>query len=1062
MISHRILKLWFFSLSLLVCFLSFDISHAQELTVQGKVIAADDDQPVPGVTVLVKNTDIGTITNLEGIYTINVPSFSDTLLFSFVGMEPVEIAVDGRQEIDVVMEQELYEMQEVVVTALGIKRESKALGYSATSVEGDDLMKGEDRSMLNSLQGKVAGVNITSASGAPGSSTRIIMRGFSSLGGSNQPLFIVDGMPVNNSQTGSTSINGGTDFGNKVNDLNPDDIESVTVLKGAAGTALYGSRAANGVIVITTRKGESTEEGRSQITFSSGYTMERPLRLVKYQNDFGQGINGNAVAYENMSWGPRFDSKMRPWGNIVDNAVRVKPYRALPSNVEEFFDTGRSFNNALSISGGNSGTTYYLSYSNVLADGIFPTDADKYNRHTVALRSSTRFSERLNSSTSINYVKKQNSYVPTGQGEQSVYNQIMQTPRDISLREISNINSKWNTIDNYYSLYTINPYFILHKNGNENNEDRVYGNLELDYAIAEPFSAKLRVGADVSNEQTKQWSAKIDPHGNNEFSALRDPGNNVESSRYRMEINSDFILNYTKSFGDISVDALVGHNINQRSYKGISVASNDQLIEDFPHLSNTTQSQTGSEYSQIRRLTGIYTSVNMSFKNYLFLTATARNDWSSTLPEQNNSFFYPGVNAGFVFTDLFPGLKSFMPYGKIRAGWARVGNDAPPYSIYSTFTTGYHSDGFGYLSYPLTGGINAYELGNQIGNENLQPELSTEFELGTDLRFFANRLGIDFTWYDRTITDLIWAAPIAYTSGYGSQLINLGEITNRGVEALLNIVALRTKNVEWEFSLNFTKNNNKLVRLNDELDKVVITGIGQIQFVGKAGRPVGIFEGRTVTRDDQGRIIVDNTGIPKPSEDLVEYGTSEYDYMTGGSTRLRLGNFSVSATVDVRQGGIMYSRTKEISHWSGTVPRTTYNMREPFIVPNSVYEIDQDDNGDPVYTENTIPVDRAHILDYWANGGTEIDGISFIDKSFIKLREVVAMYRLPVSWLKKMPIESIQLSAVGKNLLLWTPAGQYYIDPEMTTFGNDLAADFGEFSATPAVRSITFNLRMNF
>ncbi|HJX72311.1 MAG TPA: carboxypeptidase-like regulatory domain-containing protein, partial [Bacteroidales bacterium] len=393
---------------------AFTWVQAQNFRVSGVVISAEDSLSIPGVAVFIKGTETGTITNIDGYFTLDVPSDTSTLVFSFIGMQTQEMKIEGQRYLNIILSPQTYQLKEIVVTALGIRRDSKALGYSATSVNSEEITRSRDRSILNSLQGKVAGVDISSSSGAPGASTRILLRGISSLGGSNQPLFIIDGVPVNNGFSGSTSINGGTDFGNGVNDINPDDIESINFLKGSGGAALYGSRAANGVIVITTKKGQAGTESRAEIAITSSVSFEEPLRLIQYQNDFGQGINGDAVSYENMSWGPRFDNKLRYWGNEVDNSLRVKAYTGLPNNVREFFNTGKSYNNSISFSNGNQQTSYYFSYSNILQDGIFPTNADSYNRHTFSFRGSTMLSDRFHATTSINYVKKNNKSVPTG------------------------------------------------------------------------------------------------------------------------------------------------------------------------------------------------------------------------------------------------------------------------------------------------------------------------------------------------------------------------------------------------------------------------------------------------------------------------------------------------------------------------------------------------------------------------------------------------------------------------------------------------------------------------
>jgi TonB-linked SusC/RagA family outer membrane protein len=1039
---------------------------AQTRTVTGTVISAEDSLPLPGATVAVKGTQTGTVTNPEGHYSIEVPVSADTLVFSFVGLQTQIVAVNNRKTINIILSSGFYEVKEVVVTALGISRDNKAIGYSATRINNEEIARSRDRSILNSLEGKVAGVDISSASGAPGSSTRVLLRGVSSLAGSNQPLFIIDGVPVNNSSSGSTSINGGIDYGNKMNDLNPEDIESVSILKGASGAALYGSRAANGVIIITTKKGEKRER-KPEFMVTSSMGFEYPLRLVQYQNEFGQGLYGDAVSHENTSWGPRFDNKFHYWGNEIDNTLRVKSYRALPDNVKEFFTTGRNYNNTVSISSGNEQMTYYLSYSNVISDGIFPTDDDSYKRHTVSLRSSVNLTKRLTTAISVNYVKKKNSYVPTGQGEQSVYNQVMQTPRDISLLELEDINSQWNNVDNYYSLYTVNPYYLLKKNGNQNNEDRVYGDFDLDYLLTKHLSAKIRLGADISNEQAKLWRAVIDPQGNNQYASISDPGLVSESSQATRQYNSDIMLSYNRKIHDFTLDILAGHNLNERSSKSLYAAVSSLTIPEFYQLSNSSETPVADDAYVQRRLTGLFGSVDIGYKSMWFLSITARNDWSSTLPKQNNSFFYPGISSSFVFTELFHDLKKIIPFGKIRLAYTRVGNDAAPYQINTVFVNAIHSDGYGSLRYPLPNGVNSYEVSNLIGNPELKPELSSEFEAGTDLRFFDNRIGMDISYYNKVTTDLIWPAPLASSSGYNSKIINLGKISNKGVEALLNVTPVKKDRLQWDITLTFSRNRNLLVELNENLDRIVFTSLvveggQQVHYVGKPGKPVGIFEGRTVMRDSQGRIVVDNNGLPKAADELKEYGTREYDYIAGASTRLTYKGIQLSANVDIKHGGIMYSRTKDISVWAGTVPVTLYNMREPFIIPNSVYEVGRDANGDPIYEENTIPINAVTLVDYWGNGGLEMDGNSLVDKSFVKLREAVLSYDVPKKPLAKVRIKGLELSLVGRNLLLWTPKDQTYIDPEQTTFGNDLLADFGEFGAQPTVRSVTVGLKLIF
>ncbi len=1038
--------------------------QAQSFSVSG-IVSDNTNQPLPGVTITEVGTAKGVVTNLDGFYKIEASSSTTQLSYGFVGMQTQLINVEGRNRIDIVLQPALYEMDEVVVTALGISKETKSLGYSATAVSNDELTGSGNKNMLNALQGKVAGVNITSASGAPGASSRILMRGISSLSGSNQPLFVVDGVPVNNNQTGTSSINGGTDFGNKINDINLNDVESVTFLKGASGTALYGSRASNGVIIITTQKGKLNEAAR--VTYSGSVGFESPLRLVAYQNQYGQGIYGSSVLYENMSWGPRFDNRYRPWGNTVDESVRMKSYRSLPENVEEFFETGMSLSHSLSVSGGNAQTTYYLSYSNLQWDGIFPTDADQYKKHTFSLRGTQKVGRHASLGASVNYIRKQNSSVPTGQGESSVYNQVMQTPRDISLLEQQDLENPFNTIDNHYSLYTVNPYHILANNGNQNTEDRVYGSLEFDLSLPVDLQLMWRLGADISNENIEAHRAAVIPQGNNEFASVYDPGSRSLSNLFRQQINSDLLLQWAKNIHDIDISLLGGQSVNQRSASSFGTSVNSQQIPGYPHLSNSTVSPLSFESSSMVRNIGLYAAADFSYRSLIFLSFTGRNEWSSTLPAQNNSYFFPGVNMGFVFTELFPEGKKNFPFGKIRASWAMVGNDAPPYFIDPVYTQAAHSDGYGYFAFPTSTGVNAYETGAFIGNNQLKPEMTTEYEIGLDLRFFNNRLSLDAAWYHKQIDDLIWAAPLASTSGYRYQMQNLGSMQNTGIETLLRVVPVQQKHFNWELALNFTKNYNKLISLNNELEQAElnalrIDGGQQIQWMAIPGQAVGVFQGRGPKYTADGKMVVDNQGLPVADSEFKTFGNSQYNYFGGITNTLTYKGISLLMHFDVRMGGIMYSRTRDITLWAGTVPETLYNDRQPFIIPNSVYEVGRDANNEPIYAENTIPIDRVGLIEYWGNGGSEIDGASFIDKSFVKLREITLGYTLPSGALSKLYIQQLYLGISGKNLWLWTPANQTYIDPELTTFGNDLGADFGEYGAQPSVRNVSFVLKVDF
>jgi len=1042
-----------------------------QTTITGTVVA-DDGYGIPGATVRVKGSTEGTITDLDGNYTLaGVPSTATTLVFSFVGLETKDVEIAGQKVINVTLKSTDLVVEEVVVTAIGIKKSEKKIGYAATTVNSEELTASKDRSALNALQGKVAGVNISAASGSPGASSRVIFRGFSTLSGSNQPLYVIDGMPINNSSSGSSSLNGGTDFGNQANDINPDDIASITFLKGSAATALYGSRASSGVIVITTKKG--SEKKGMQINASSTVKFSTPLRLPQQQDVYGQGIKGSWDQRENTSFGPKFDHQMHYWGHVVDNKRLIKPYEAI-DNVADFFEVGKTFQSVVSLSGGSEGTTYYLSYSNINDDGIMPYDKDTYNRNTVSLTGQSQLSDKISSTASFNYINKKNKFVPTGQSGGSVWNNVLQQPRDIPILELANYKEPFFNNDTYYGPYTTNPYWPLLENGNKNNSDRVYGVGEMTFAPDDHFSFLLRAGTDVSNDQTKEWVAKkINSSTGYNFGVDDQIGSVSELSRLTTQLNTDFIATYVNKIGgNLDLSVLFGHNLNQRAGKTIYTRNTGINVEGFYHLSNTSGIPSSDEYSYIRRLVGVYSSVELNFKGYLNLALTARNDWSSTLPQANNSFFYPGVSLGFVFSDAVPALKKLMTYGKLRTSWGQTGKDTSPYNIYSVFNQSSFSDGFGSLTLPLPNGVNGFSVGNALSSLDLQPELTTEFEIGTDIRFFQNRLSFDITYYTKSITNLIFDVPFPASTGYTYQTTNLGEIQNKGLEFLVTATPIDKKNFSWDISFNFANNRSKLVSLKEGLDNVPISGLSNSASMwaepGKALFVFTINEPMTYT-DGAGQVhyVVNANGVPFENPNKEEYiGKSEYDFISGAGTTLNFLGFSVSATIDWRKGGIMYSRTAGMMYFTGTGPQTLYNDRQPFIVPNSVVQVGTDASGNPIYKENTIAVLPSMFggssNSFTDVGGTLVGKQDIIDKTFIKLRSLSIVYQIPSKIVKKTTLSKASVSMIGSNLLLWTPASNNFIDPEATTFTDDKEADYGEFGASPSVRTIGFSISLTF
>lgn len=1044
---------------LILFFIGLQGVLAQSREVSGVVTSAEDGLSIPGVSVIVKGTTIGTTTDFDGKYSLNVPDGSQFLVFSFVGMQMQEVAITSLA-INVVMETESIGMDEVVVTAIGIKRSEKSLGYAATSVGGEDINKAAPMNALGGIQGKVAGVSISSASGSPGASTKVVLRGYSSITGSNQPLYVVDGTPVDNRRVGDNGSTRSTDFGNSANDINPDNIESMTILKGASATALYGSRAANGVIMITTKSGKA---GKLKVNYSGSFELTTPLRLPQLQNTFGQGWSGHFASNENGSWGPKMDGTVRPWGNIVDNQQLIKPFSAQKDNLKDFYDLGTTLNNSLSISGGNEKATFFVSYNNVDADGIIPTDADSYKRNAFTLKGSTKF-ESLSVDATMNYIRKKAKSVATGQGSSTgatLFQELIQVPRDVSIVDMEDYNNKFYNVDNFYTPYAQNPYFVINENGNDFTSDRVYGNVNVDYEFTSDLSATFRVGTDVTNSFLKDWQAIGRPKaGSPNASRSPDVGGVLEESRHSREFNTDLLVKYNKDINeDINLNVLAGWNVNQNNYRLQSSSIEELTIPNFYNLSNSPNPPKTSTYESKKRLYGVYGQLDASYKNYLFLTLVARNDWSSTLPEDDNSFFYPGVSLGFILTDAVESLKSdVLSFAKIRTSWGKTGNDADPYQIYNTLVTGRAAGGFGNLNLPL-GGVSGFEISNQLGNTSLEPELTTEMEFGLDVRLFNSRVGVDFAYYDKETDGQILPVDIAATSGYTSKIVNFGKVENKGIELSVNLIPVKTKDFEWDMTWNYSRNRNKVLELPDGLDKVSIYTAYGIEFNAVVGQPIGVFKGHVAKKDPDGNIVVNaTTGIPLEADEKEDYGTAESDFQMGLTNNFRYKNWRLGASLDYRQGGLMYSYTARLNYFVGNATKTTYNDRNPFIVPNSVIE-----NADGSYSTNTTAVSKQRINEYWnQSNNPSMSREHVLDKTYVKLRDLTLSYTFTEDMLKSTPFSQLSLTAYGRNLFIWTPSENNFVDPEGSTYGNDLRSEFGEFAGGPSVRSFGLSLKASF
>ena len=1046
-----------------VCIIALGASASK--TVKGKVVSAADNEPLIGATVQAVGSNQGTSTDINGEFTVTVNDNVTQLKISYVGYKEQIVAVASN--LTVALEEEDNTLEEVVVTAMGITRKEKSLGFAATAVKGDDIVKSRTSDVMSSLAGKVAGVQIAATSSDPGASNSVIIRGFSSLSGSNQPLYVVDGVPLNNSAVySSDGLNSGFDFGNGANMVNPDDVDNMTVLKGAAATALYGSRAANGVILITTKSGKK-QKGIG-IEYNGGVQFENVLRLPQVQNEFGQGWYGAKTMDENGSWGPRFDGALLRYGKEWNHSQQRKSYVAIPSNMKDFFDTGVRYSNSISFNGATNQSTYFLSLSQLTDDGIIPTSSDKYTKYTFSARASHRINKVM-LSTSLNYAYNRNSFVSTGQKTASMYNAIMQTPRDISIVELKDLNNPFASPGYYYTPYGVtNPYYILENYENKYEAERFYGKMQADYDFAKNFKLIYRFGLDTStgHHNTGQPNLETLFAGTaNGEDLVGETGSVTQQTTRRREINQDLMVTYDNSeLTDwMGLNAVVGFNGNERKLSYLYSGITNLTIPTWYDLGNTSEKPEVDQYRWHRRLYGIYGQAEFAFKNQLFLTLTARNDWSSTLPKGNRSFFYPGVTLSWVFTELLPSeVRDWVNYGKARFAWGKTGNDADVYMTQSIYGQASASSiGWGTSAFPFSrSGTNAYTAGNVLGSATLSPEMSTETEVGLNMAIFQHRLSFDFSRYNRVSDKQILSLNMDPATGYTAQNTNLGKIRNRGIELLVNVTPVKLAcGFQWDLTWNFTKNNNKVLELPDEMgDEALIYGFsGGTGLYAVEGDEMGVFKAYTSQRDPDGNIIVNSNGLPIATGDVVRIGTMNYKYQMGFGTTLSYKGVSLGINFDYRKGGLMFSRTKDIQYFTGNAMQTAYNDRNPFIVPNSVI-----DNGDGTYSANTTPLSPTNIYNYWNNGADEMDAAFLVDKTYLKLRSVTLTWDMPSQWFKNIFLTGVSLSLFGNNLWLWTPKSNTFIDPETTSVGNDLEGQFGEYSTNPTSRKLGFNVNIKF
>ncbi len=1032
-----------------------------QTTVTGKVVSQDDGEPVIGASVKIAGTKTGTVTDVDGNFVLPNASKGAVLEISYLGMQTKTMKASDKMKIVLVSDSK--NLDEVVVTALGIKRSEKTLGYAASSANASELTVAKSGSLMSGLQGKMAGVQI-SGGGVTGTSQKVVIRGISSVS-SNNPLYIVDGVPINNERVGDNAV----DFGSGAGDINPEDIENVTVLKGASATALYGSRAANGVVMITTKKPQGDK--KASITYDGSLTFTDVLRVPMTQNLFGQGW-GSWDNAENGSWGPRLDGRDHWWGstNLSSGETMTKPFSYVKDNIRNFYQTGKEWNNNLSLRYGDEKVGIVASYGNVSSNGIIPNNGDTYSRNTFSLRGYANI-DRFHLDMSVNYVRKDMRRT------RNMYMELLQGASDVNYSDMKDYTKEEYNTDNYYTYYAVNPYYMVDNFYSTYQDDRIYGKLELSYDITKDIKVIGRFGGDYTNYKTERFEPRI-IYTTGSYQALGNGttvGEQGYYSKYRAQngqIDASLLLTGNHTFGDFSVGATLGWNLNQRNYDTIG-GYNEQLdIPGWSSLSNTSSYSITDSDSWTRRLLGLLGQVELGYKDWAFLNLSARNDWSSTLPIGENSFFYGGANVSVLLNQAIPALKKVKEIDllKIRAAVGQTGNDADVYMTNSYYVPAQ----FSYTYLPIAGASGLTEY-NRLPNTSLKPEITTEYELGLSGTFFGNRLSFDAAYYDRVTKNQIISATLAPETGYTSNTRNVGKLQNKGIELMLNVTPIRTKDWEWSIGATYSKNWSKVKELWDGLDEYTInvgtSGGGVyssyrgVSYVLKVGEPIGIFKlpaTQTVTDKSSpyyGYKIVNTNGFLQASTTEYDYlGSSQPDFVMGFTTHLKWKNLSLAATGDWHKGGLMYSSTSYITHFNGNSTQTVFNERDAFIYPHSVKVV----NGQ--YVENNIPVMSTYMC--YAQGNysynPEVRREFVVDRSYFKLRELAITYDFPKSVVRPLKMQKLSVSLVGHNLFLITPKSQNYIDPESSNFGNDIGSEFGETTGTVSTRNYGINLKVVF
>ncbi|EZH72539.1 hypothetical protein ATO12_20605 [Aquimarina atlantica] len=982
--------------------------------------------PLTGVNIIISGTTRGVQTDFDGRYTIKA-SIGDVLDFSFIGMKTVSIAVGDSSTIDVVMEDDTASLEEVVVTALGIKREAKKLGYSIQTVEGEDLTKVRNVNVVNNLAGRVTGVQVNQNGTGIGGSASVTVRGVTSLvPGQNSALIVVDGVILDGGSLGEGSFAGGLDYGNALSDINSDDIESINILKGGNATALYGYRGAPGVIVITTKKGKA---GRVRVDLSSSVTFDNVLIAPKLQNSYGQGRFDAAtgqLVYDITrpgSWGPALDGSQQTRFDGVGTAA----YSGNPGDFKDFYGTGLTMINSVGLSGGSDVIDYRLSYSNLFNKPVL--SGSDYKRQSLSLNTNANVTDKLKVQAKIAYVKNTAiNRADITDGQANTVRSLILKPRNISNADLeANYINPDGTPNNFGgSSFTMNPYYAINTKLNEDTKNRYTGLISATYKLTDDLSATARYSQDQSN-----YAASIFK-GRGVFDNAPS-GQLVEITQQTTTSNYDFLLSYNGYVTEkISVNSTVGYSGFENKAKSTTVQASDLLDPSLFSVNNFGTKGVSTRLSNLKSQS-LFGSVQFGFNDFAFVEVTGRNDWSSTLPVDSFSFFYPSVGTSFLLHDIFGIDSDKVNLIKLRASWAKTGNATQPYRlapVYNVSSAPYDGLTLFYFGDPnLTQGQaeEGAAPGTVIPNKNLKAELSSEYELGMDVKLFNNRLGLDFTYYNKETKNQILSISLPSTTGAQSKIINAGLVSNKGVEVALTATPIKSTNFEWNTAFNFSKNENRIEKLVPELPTAIIARQFNdvIQLTATEGNVYGDLVGPSFSRDDQGRVIYDSDGLPVVGENKI-IGNVTPDFLLGINNSFSYKNIELGFLIDIKSGGDVFSFTDFVASTNGNDIRTLegrefYSGGNGIMVPS-----------DAVVDGTLSPSVAARGVDpatyYQRLGNISENWIS--DGSYVKLRQVSLTYNFPSRILDRFSIANMSISYIGRNLAILHKNTQNF-DPEV-------------------------------